>query len=137
MTRFLHPFFQDHDLSKIPALKSKDAVNNFLKTASKLTSIEENSELSSGSEATMRHIPGAGARGQSRSEGGSSRSQGDQGGSSRSSMSTTPSIPSIQSSSSKRLSRASDLPTLGQSCQTAAAICVSIWINPTAPIHHD
>ena len=123
----LHPLFQDHDLSKIPALKSKDAVNNFLKTASKLTSIEENSELSSGSEATMRHIPGAGARAQSRSEGGSSRS----------SMSTTPSIPSIQSSSSKRLSRASDLPTLGQSCHTAAAICVSIWINPTAPIHHD
>ena len=27
---------------------AQDAVNNFLKTASKLTSIEENSELSSG-----------------------------------------------------------------------------------------
>ena len=49
--------FQDNDLSKIPSMKNKDAVNNFLKTASKLTSIEENSEMSSGSEPTMRPIP--------------------------------------------------------------------------------
>ena len=52
------------DLAKIPQLKNKDAVNNFLKTASKLTSIEENSELSSGgsssentSQNTLRQAP--------------------------------------------------------------------------------
>ena len=79
-------------------MKSKDAVNNFLKTASsKLTSIEENSELSSGgssTEPTVRPIP------RQRSV------------SSRSSMSTSP---SLGSSFSKRTSRAStDLPTLGK-----------------------
>jgi len=87
---------KDNDLAKIPPMKSKDAVNNFLKTASsKLTSIEENSELSSGgssTEPTVRPIP------RQRSV------------SSRSSMSTSP---SLGSSFSKRTSRAStDLPTL-------------------------
>ena len=85
---------QDNDLTK---LKNKDAVNNFLKTASKLTSIEENSELSSGSEPTVA-ARGSCAAGAARGSSGSS------------SMSTSP---SLQSSCSKRTSRASDLPTLG------------------------
>ena len=84
-------------------MKSKDAVNNFLKSAGskagcKLTSIEENSELSSGgstSEPTVRPL-------------GSQRSV--------SSMSTqSTSSPSMGSSVSKRTSRASsELPSLGK-----------------------
>ena len=86
---------QDNDLTK---LKNKDAVNNFLKTASKLTSIEENSELSSGgssSEPTVRPL-------------GSQRSV--------SSMSTgSTQSPSMGASTSKRMSRASsELPSLGK-----------------------
>jgi len=89
---------KDNDLSKIPSMKNKDAVNNFLKTASKLTSIEENSEMSSGSEPTMRPIPTPRQRSMS----------------SRSSMSTSPSVQSQSSGAqTKRNSRAgSDLPTL-------------------------
>ena len=95
--------FQDNDLAKIPNLKSKDAVNNFLKTASKLTSIEENSEMSSGSEPTMRQCDDDTMRPVLRPQ---------KSGSSRSSMSTSPSTQST--TSTKRLSRASDLPTLGK-----------------------
>merc|ERR1719507_698849 len=54
-------FSKEAEHVKIPQQKNKDAVNNFLKTASKLTSIEENSELSSGgssSEPTMRPVQG-------------------------------------------------------------------------------
>jgi len=103
-------FVKDNDLAKIPPLKNKDAVNNFLKTASKLTSIEENSELSSGgstSEHTVRPVPTPRQRSVS----------------SRSSMSTTPSLQSCATSASsrainssrseKRASKTSgDLPTL-------------------------
>lgn len=104
-------FVKDNDLAKIPPLKNKDAVNNFLKTASKLTSIEENSELSSGgstSEHTVRPVPTPRQRSVS----------------SRSSMSTTPSLQSCATSASsrainssrseKKLNKTSgDLPTLG------------------------
>merc|ERR1719186_2445087 len=82
-------FVKDNDLAKIPPLKNKDAVNNFLKTASKLTSIEENSELSSGgsaSEPTVRPVPTPRQRSVS----------------SRSSMSTTPSLQSCATSASSR-----------------------------------
>jgi len=103
-------FVKDNDLAKIPPLKNKDAVNNFLKTASKLTSIEENSELSSGgstSEHTVRPVPTPRQRSVS----------------SRSSMSTTPSLQSCATSASsrainssrseKKLNKTSgDLPTL-------------------------
>jgi len=99
-------FSKEAEHVKIPQQKNKDAVNNFLKTASKLTSIEENSELSSGgsnSEPTMRPVP---------------RVRGSV--SSRSSMSTTPSLSTsagpTQSHQSTRSSRqgktSADLPSL-------------------------
>ena len=115
-------------------MKSKDAVNNFLKSAGskagcKLTSIEENSELSSGgssSEPTVvRPLGPLGPLGSQRSV---------------SSMSTqSTSSPSMGSSATKRTSRASsDLPSLGnretvplflvfrlKSCQLlSASVCV-------------
>ena len=94
-------------------MKSKDAVNNFLKSAgskagckqSQLTSIEENSELSSGSSepTVVRPLGALGALGSQRSV---------------SSMSTqSTSSPSMGSSASKRTSRASsELPSLGNFC---------------------
>lgn len=95
-------FSMDADQGKIP-LKNKDAVNNFLKTASKLTSIEENSELSSGgssSEPTMRPSGKAAPRGSV---------------SSRSSMSTTPSLATSLgaiSRTSRTTKTTADLPSL-------------------------
>merc|ERR550532_3161182 len=98
-------FSREAEHVKIPQQKNKDAVNNFLKTASKLTSIEENSELSSGgssSEPTMRPV-------QVRARGSVS---------SRSSMSTTPGLStsagptSHQSRSSRQGKTSADLPSL-------------------------
>ena len=80
-------------------MKSKDAVNNFLKSAGskagcKLTSIEENSELSSG---------------------GSSSQPTVRAGRSERSLSSMSTSPSMASSFSKRTSRASsELPSLGE-----------------------
>jgi len=102
---------KDNDLAKIPPLKNKDAVNNFLKTASKLTSIEETSELSSGSEPTVKPVPPPRGRGL----------RGGVGSGSSCSMSTTTPTPasSLQSSTSRPARPASrpatqqsDLPTL-------------------------
>ena len=83
-------------------MKSKDAVNNFLKSAGskagcKLRSIEENSELSSGGSSSQPTVRAMAPSPRQRS---------------LSSMSTT--SPSMGSSFSKRTSRASsDLPSLG------------------------
>merc|ERR1719394_2016840 len=107
-------FAKEAEHVKVPQQKNKDAVNNFLKTASKLTSIEENSELSSGgssSEATMRQNV-ARVRGSSSSRSSMSTTPSTQH------MSTTPSIstsvgPGQQSTRSSRQGKTSaDLPSL-------------------------
>merc|ERR1719323_2934796 len=107
-------FSKEAEHVKTPQQKNKDAVNNFLKTASKLTSIEENSELSSGgssSEATMRQNV-ARVRGSSSSRSSMSTTPSTQH------MSTTPSIstsvgPGQQSTRSSRQGKTSaDLPSL-------------------------